>query len=281
MDKNKAPHYIIVGCMKSGTTSLVHHFSNHEEIHIPKKELHFFDRDDNFSKGENWYKNQLFEGLTKDVKVIGEKTATYSYHDLSPERIQKLYPDAKIIWVFRNPIDRSYSNYLHAFKGGEDIVDFEFAIKNEKERSKKKKYLSYTDRSLYYKQVNKFLEYFPKEQMFFTLFEDLIQKDNPNHILYDVFDFLEVSRDKFVFKDEPRNPTVLPRFPKTLYAARKSGLLKIKLFEYGFKFLNTWKKKPGYTKLTTEQRKKLYQHFVEANDKLESIIGVNLDKWKA
>lgn len=118
IDNKGQVDFIIVGAMKSGTSSLAFHLSNHPDIYMPESEVHFFNDDEAYEKGYQHYLNQ-FEYLQN--KIVGEKTPTYSYLKKCPERIYDFNANVKLIWIFRNPVDRAYSNYWHAVKRGGSI----------------------------------------------------------------------------------------------------------------------------------------------------------------
>ena len=108
------PNFIIAGAEKSGTSSLLFYMSEHEDIFTPaKKEIHFFDDGDNFNEGIDWYK-QWFTGWSGE-KAIGECTPIYMYFPECAQRIHDVYPEMKLIFILRNPVDRAYSNYWHSF----------------------------------------------------------------------------------------------------------------------------------------------------------------------
>jgi hypothetical protein len=99
------PHFIIVRAMKSGTTTLAIHLKNHPWIHLPYKEVHFFNRLIEFNKGLGYYREKLSLNMKAGAKVIGEKTHTYSYLDEVSERIWSMCPNTKLIWIFRDPVE--------------------------------------------------------------------------------------------------------------------------------------------------------------------------------
>lgn len=274
--KKKLPDFIIVGAMKSGTSSLSFHLVNHPEICIPEGEMHFFNKEENFQKGPEWYMAKLCEGMNEDVKVVGEKTPTYAYLDHIAEKIYNLTPKVKLIWIFRNPVDRSYSNYLHALKSGREYLSFERAMERENLRIKRNIFRGYLRRSIYYKQVENYLRYFPKSQMHFMLFEDLIA--DFDNAMSCVFSFLGVAPSKFVFRDEVRNKTVLPRLPLTLWMAGSLFGYDSNVYKKVRK-LNLVGQKPGYKKLSPEMRQRLLTYFEEPNAKLAAIIGKDLSCW--
>ncbi|MGA1868177.1 MAG: sulfotransferase family protein [bacterium] len=276
---DQIPHFIIVGAMKSGSSSLMHHLRNHKKIHTPSKELHFFNNDNNYRKGLNWYIKKILEKKNPEAEIFGEKTPSYSYQKNVAERIYQNCPDSKIIWIFRNPVERTYSNYLHSFKQGKDLLCFEDAIKMEEKRIKSNIWYGYKTRSIYHLQVERFLKFFPKEQMFFLLFDDLIKLYSSDHVLNELFGFLGISEEEFTFVKEFRNKTILPRFPSLLFYSRKWGLYNFTIFRRLLKIINFYHKKPGYTKMSLEIREELKNFFKPHNQKLGLLINKNLDKW--
>ena len=72
--------------------------------------ISFFDRE--FDLGFEWYQEQLIRDIPFDkVKrnlLIGEKTPTYSYKENCPERIFSYSKNLKLVWIFRNPVKRSF-----------------------------------------------------------------------------------------------------------------------------------------------------------------------------
>jgi hypothetical protein len=125
------PDFLIVGGMKCGTTSLGFHLRNNLEVCFPKRELHFFDNDKNFNRGEEWYTRQLSNNHTEKSKIVGEKTAAYCFFPKVTQRIHSYCPDVKLVWVFREPVARAYSNYIHSFRTGFSRLSFSEAVASD------------------------------------------------------------------------------------------------------------------------------------------------------
>ena len=110
------PIAIIIGAMKSGTTSLFYYLSEHPEICASKeKELHFFSDDDRFSKGLDWYRSMW--SLGPEHKVALEASPTYTMQPYRPDvaaRIAALEElDCKFIYIARHPVSRFESHVRH------------------------------------------------------------------------------------------------------------------------------------------------------------------------
>lgn len=267
--------FIIVGAMKAGTTSLAFQLTDNPQICIPLQELHFFDNDENFKKGLEWYES-FFKECDPET-IFGEKTPTYSYSEKVPERIFDYNPEIKIVWIFRNPVDRAYSNYWHAIKTGNENLSFAKAVKLESERIKRDIFKGYLKRSIYIEQIERYLKFFKIENMHFLIFEEFL-KDPIEH-MRELFKFLNVPFNNFQYKDEIRNITKIPRTPRLLKKSREI-LGEKSLFYRGFRFINTRGKKPGYAKLSPELRAKLNEYFESHNENLKILTGLNVEVWK-
>ena len=265
----KEPGFLIVGSMKSGTSSLADLLSQHEEIDIPKKkEIHFFDT--NYSKGIKWY---LSHFQTDDQVISGDATPTYCYLSEVPKRVFHHFPDIKIIWIFRNPVQRTYSNYWHAVVNGLEDCSFESAISRELEGKTKDIFLRYIHRSIYSYQVKKWLEYFPIKQQYFIIFEKL---KNELTIEYsNLLNFLDLELD-FEPSYIQKNPTVIPRCVNLFYNFRKmtnhkSKNLVKKIFSLG--------KTPGVPEMNTSIEEFLTNYFTSYNEDLSQLVGQDVNKY--
>lgn len=196
------PDYIIIGSMRSGTTSLNFDLSQHPCIRgAAYDELGFFDS--NFELGLNWYRS-LFPTIftkywikfRKKQFLTGEDTPFYFWNSLAAERIKKLLPHVKLIVLLRNPIDRAYSNYHTAIRIGAEKASFEEQIQKElslqkqdkKENDRFIRQPSYLTKSLYIDQLQIWLRLFDPNQILVISTEDL-QRD-PTATLNEVFSFL-------------------------------------------------------------------------------------------
>jgi hypothetical protein len=231
------PDFIIAGAMKCGTTSLHNILSSHPDIFIPQREIHFFDIDDinqhpdffifsngnwyypqfetNFEKYLNWYR--AFFSPAHETQLIGEDSTTYLASPKAPERIAKLIPDVKIIVMLRDPASRTYSHYWHLLRTGRAIHNFEDSLRIMPG--------NLIQRSLYKNQIERYLKYFPRDNICFILFEEFIQ--NIQGIIYEVCQYLNLTTNKININQIKThyNPARLPRYP-TLQILR-NRLLKI------------------------------------------------------
>lgn len=137
------PDFLIVGAQKAGTTMLYEHLCGSPLVcRARDKELHFFDWHYNYRRGLDWYRRcfptqQSLEALRPAHHcrgITGEASPYYLFHPLAPERAAAALPEAKIIILLRNPIDRTLSHYEHAVRAGWEGRSLESAIDGEPER---------------------------------------------------------------------------------------------------------------------------------------------------
>lgn len=190
------PNLIVIGAMKSGTTSLHYYLSLHPEIFMSKtKELDFFVAEGNWDKGLGWYESHLADaGANNAKKVYGESSTNYTkYPSVQgvPARMHSIIPDAKLIYIIRNPVERIISHYLHNYiKGVENRPISEVLLNFEKNH--------YVDDSRYYFQLEQYLKHYSKDNILIIISEEL--KNNRKDTLEKVFRFLDVD-DKFFTLD--------------------------------------------------------------------------------
>ncbi|MEW6729732.1 MAG: sulfotransferase [Acidobacteriota bacterium] len=206
------PDFLVIGAQKCGTTSLYHYLVSHPHIMSPsEKQMHFFDN--NFSKGLSWYRthfpSSLYRYYLKHIHkqgfITGEATPYYIFHPLAPQRIQKHLPNAKLILLLRNPVDRAYSHYNHEVRKGTETLSFTDALDREEERlagerekmlvqenyySFNHQHYSYLARGVYIEQLEYWFNYFPKEQFLILKSEDFYTA--PGATLKQILNFLHL-----------------------------------------------------------------------------------------
>lgn len=269
--------FLIVGAMKAGTTTLMRYLVRNPYISIPDYEVHFFDDDNKYEKGLEWYRTNF--DISDKTKIIGEKTPTYSYDPNVPARIHSKLPDSKIVWLFRNPVDRTYSNYIHAIMKGTERLSFKDAMKLEKERIEENIFKGYKKRSIYIEQVNRYRSYFPLKKMYFIIFEDFIHK--PYEELEKLYDFLEVE-NKMLEKNNKKqiksNQSYIPFSIDAQYYSYNLLGENSKLYKainYLNKLLSTTP-----SPLDKEMRLCLRDYFSDYNKRLADLIGKDLSVWE-
>ena len=147
------------------------------------KELNFFVARGSWAKGVDWYAAQ-FDGR---ATVRGESSPAYTnypVHDGVPARMHSVVPDAKLIFLVRDPIERIVSQYIHDYSAGkvDRPIDETLAAGISAH--------PYVMRSKYFLQLEQYLAFFPREQILVLAQEDLLHDRAPT--MSQVFEFLEV-----------------------------------------------------------------------------------------
>jgi hypothetical protein len=209
------PDFLIIGTKRGGTTSLYRYLAQHPAVVPPfplietVKGVHYFD--EQFHRSPLWYRSHfrskpylaVAERLRGQGLITGEASPNYLFHPLAAVRARATVPEAKIIVLLRNPIDRAYSHYRDMTKLGLEPLSFEDAIEEEPARLKGEveKMLadpsyfgatydrySYLARGRYVDQLPAWTEAFPPQQVLILPSEDLYT--NPGRVYRRVLDFL-------------------------------------------------------------------------------------------
>ena len=126
MLKQKAgtlPNLIVIGTQKGETSSLHYYLSLHPQICMSReKELNFFisERDwSNWKRGVEWYKKKFIG----KAQIYGESSPNYTNYpryDQVPKRMHSIVPEAKLVYILRDPIKRIISHYMHKYSKGKE-----------------------------------------------------------------------------------------------------------------------------------------------------------------
>jgi hypothetical protein len=174
------PNFIIAGASKSGTTSLWEYLKSHPQVCMASiKETNFFTREapsGRFDKGLAWYEN-LFKACA-EAKGIGEATPGYMIKIDAPGLIAQTLPDVQLIFLLRDPVDRLYSQYWFHRQQGQQLPNFDEMVKVGANGQRSQALSWYLFSSSYHLHLERYLEYFPKEQITVFLYDDL-QQDPP------------------------------------------------------------------------------------------------------
>lgn len=265
--------FLIIGTMKSGTSTLSAYLSQHPEIAIPKRELHFFDRE--FRRGKEWYRQQLLNSANSTTKIFGEKTPFYAWEDKIAEELYNINNKLKLIWLFRDPIDRIISHYKHNLSSGLEWRRIENALQNESKQIKKNLQYGYLEFSKYDLQISRYLKFFPIEQMKFIVFEEFA--NNQDKILKEVNDFLKVSPQKYAHLD-PKNKAKYAKSPFLMYLTRKFFGRDNRIWNTIYSYNTTNKKKEVILKKSTER--KLTKILNESVINFSKYTNCSLEYWR-
>lgn len=218
----RLPRFLVVGAMKSGTTTLRHLLRAHPQIFMPPREIFFFAIDDveqhagavtgddgrwrvhdfdaNREAYLRWYA-AFFEGASAD-QIIGEGSTTYMPSERAARRIAELIPDARLVFMLRDPVERAYSHYWHLVRSGAAWESFESLLRRAP--------ATLIQRSCYKDQIVRYLSLFPAQHLKFILFEEFIR--DSRRIASDVASFVGADIPLPPHADEgPLNAARMPR----------------------------------------------------------------------
>jgi len=193
----RRPAFLIIGAQKSGTTSLLNYLRHHPNSGAPRtKELKYFDVQ--WNKGVRWYAAHFpFEPTTRWRErargpiLACEKSPSYLFYPASPARCHALVPDAKLIALVREPVDRAVSHYQHNHRRGREPLTFEQALEREHahideefarhdrpEGSTDPRLMqwSYLARGRYAEQLERWFAVYPRDRFLILRAEDLFRE---------------------------------------------------------------------------------------------------------
>ncbi|MCS4122730.1 sulfotransferase family protein [Salinibacter ruber] len=195
MSDDGLPDFFLLGAAKCATTSLYCYLKQHPELHLPDhKEPHFFnDPEEEFRERLDEYRSLY---LPSGSKPTCDGTPSYFRNaDIVIPRMKHLYENKspKFILIFRDPVERAFSHYLHKRRAGVVPDTFEKALKEEKQQPEKSHtvWKSYFQDGLYADRLAQWQRQFPEEHFHVLLLEDL--KQDAEQALRQVFQFLDVS----------------------------------------------------------------------------------------
>lgn len=284
------PEAYLIGAAKCGTTTLTDLLEQHPGLCLSTpRDADFFTR--NYSRGFDWYRG-LFPGDEESVYL--DVSLSYGQAPLSrqgadagayadprigvPERIHAARPDAKFIYIVREPVSRAFSMYLHNRRHGYREGSFREALEANP---------SYIDGSNYAGQIRCYLEYFPIASFHVILFERMAR--DPVETARECLEFLGVQ--------PPDYPLSYSKPSNEGFQYNRVGRLMQQALRNGERLdavINTCKRmvperlRPFAARLITSDqpsldpadREWLQERFAEPNRDLERLTGLTLDDWR-
>jgi hypothetical protein len=222
------PDFFVAGAPKAGTTALHAALAQHPELCMSTiKEPKFFLSDgpppaqggpgDAKTYREHIWRRQDYERLFAAAPagaLRGESTPFYLYRPDAQLRIRALIPQARLIIVIRDPVERAHSNWAHLWSSGLDpIDDFVRACAAEDDRVAAgwADFWHYKRIGLYGQQLERLYSVFPREQALVIRYRELV--DDPPGTLDRICGFLGVRQG--VIDHVPReNVTAHPDYSR-------------------------------------------------------------------
>ena len=287
----RMPDFFIIGAAKCGTTTLYKYLCRHPSVFMSTpKEMSFFSKDHVYAQGLEWYA-ELF-AAAKPTQICGEASTTYTrwpHYQQTAQRLAAVQPNAKLVYIVRNPVDRLYSFYAHRMR--ETVTEsFEEFVAHTDEAVESGKYMA---------QIRQFFAEFDERQLLILFTDDL--RDHPQLVLDDLgmflglspFDFTEagpilanegggkhyaaasVTQSIANFKRAPLIEPILKCIPSSL---RSAGYQWLADGPIGSRLRR--RHLGSLSPMTSDMRLQLQQLYHEDICELEAHTGRNLSHWK-
>lgn len=296
---------VVVGTPKAGSTTLHHYLAQHSGLALTQpKEPHFFDVN---------YEEPVTEHLApwfshaEPTQLRGEVTPHYLFLPYVAERLRNHAPEATLVAVLRDPVDRAYSDWWMYWTRATEPLPFEDAIRANLERldsgpmftegDAEKRWQTYYEETLsgspteiqqrpyveighYAEQIQRYLDYFEADQIHVFLAAEL--REDPARIVRKVWRELELDPCVTLGPPERRNEA-MGGITRYLYAAGRSLGIK-PLFHVLPRGIRT--KLKQLTARVDERppmpetvRERLAEHYEPHNRRLEKLIDRDLSHW--
>jgi hypothetical protein len=268
--RERLPNFVIIGALRSGTTSLARKLGAHPQAFMAvQKEVRFFT--DHYERGLDWYGRQ-FAGAAGE-RAVGEASPIYMYSEKAMARMVAAIPEARLVAILRNPIDRAYSHYWMMRARGQEPLEFSDAIAEELNRIKSGNgALAYLAYSRYLRHLRLVCEHFPREALHVIVLERFLQ--DPVDSYQSLCRFLEID-DSFV-------PPNLEERVNNFVEIRSSALRRLtrRLLPPLRRVVDRVNVRPAlYPPLDPGLRDELMRSFEQENRELASWLGWEGSPW--
>ncbi len=190
--------FLMIGAEKAGTTFIQTNLSRHPEIFMPPIEITYFLTPDYLALNEDFLHRTFFYQVKGEMKK-GIRNPLYLTLSEIPSRIQNHSPKAKLIIILRNPIKRAISAYFHYMRfsllpllplneGVQKILEGKYQNTRYQQIAE-----GIIDFGFYYKHIQRYLQYFDREQMLILLNSEI--RNNKEKVFRDICSFLGINKD--------------------------------------------------------------------------------------
>ena len=188
----RLPDFLIIGAAKAGTTTLRQYLSRHPQLCLPRdKEPEFFA--DKFSRGWDWYTANFAHA--EPGQLCGEASPIYTWWQEYPTcaaRVGKYLRNAKLIYILRHPVERTYSQYGEQIKSARakrgswqpDLESFETFVRS---------YEHFVWAGEYIRFIEEYRKYFSADAFLFLFLDEL--RDDPRAVLRKICHHLGVDEN--------------------------------------------------------------------------------------
>lgn len=248
------PNAFIIGVQKAGTTTLDDWLSQHPQIYCYEtlKDVHLFARFKSIAEIEARMAQEPV--AYKSEPVVLQSAVNYIFYPSMLQQIAQLSPNAKLILILRNPVQRAFSAYSYFQKMLREKRTVHEALlyqpKTNLPFSKDNNDFTYIEHGMYGEQTKNCLRHFTREQLLLLDYEELKQ---PETLLKKIFSFLGID-DSFQPDLTPKNVTGITKNTSLQKGIIGQSKLKKLLIKY---FVNPW--------MPVTKRKKLKAKLFEMN----------------
>lgn len=297
----KLPDFLIIGAARSGTTSLYYSLRRHPGVFMPDlKEpfyLSFVDEIPEFTglhflRERMWTTRDYAElfAEARDGQLLGEASTSYLYmYEKTIANIQQVYGRAaeslRLIAILRNPVERTFSNYLLLKTAGWDDISFDQYLDQNftRDRMSRRWDYDYVGLGRYAEAIKLYSQKFPN--LFVALYEDLKE---PNRLLEDLFGFLDLESITLPDLNLRANASGEPRSRRAMQLLDAAGRwaspvrrwvpysLRVRLASYRERMRRSLLRE---TVMSASQRRRLLDLFSDDILALQDLIGRDLSAW--
>lgn len=289
------PKFIVIGAAKSGTTSLHEYLRQHPEISLPlRKETHFFISDKNSLPYPPNYKGRQLEHPIDNLEdylndfefkagatTYAEVCPSYLFYPNAAINIYKYIPDAKIICILRNPVDRFYSNLNYRYTG-DDSAQFNQVVNSILNKTSDIHINRLCEIGFYSILLTRYYEIFPHNNIKVLLFDDL--QKHPKELMAELMEFIgfpDFPFDlgmKFNISGKIKFNWIYQKIRGSTFAATVRKLLPVKVYQslrVLYERIIFQKSDP----ISPKSRKEMQNIYREDVLKLQSLIQRDLSEW--
>lgn len=311
---SRLPNFFIVGAPKAGTTSLYHYLDQHPQVYLSSiKEPHFFAdeiREANCdlaarriiareNRGVREFvsgpmREKRFGGIVPDWEsytrlfanaanqsALGEASVCYLWSRSAPQRIVEKIPDAKILALLRDPVERAFSQYIHGLSNGAIQWSFREHIQRNLGHNSEQISVHYPflEFGLYSEQLQRYLDRFGPN-VWIGFYDDF--KSQPQDLLRSVFQFLGVDPEFEPDTTHRYLEAQVPRLPaigrlKTLGLWQAAASVTPSKLRPAIRRALTHKQ--GTIHIDPADRRFLIDFYGEDIARLATLLNRNLDGW--
>jgi len=282
--------FFIVGAPKSGTTSLYHYLDQHSDINMSiVKEPNYFSAEE-LKRQDLYYKSKIistideYDKLFKNQKgnqLLGEASVSYLFYPDVAGKIKLYNPNAKIIILLRDPIERAYSHHNMDRRLGYVKDDLSNIINDSSVMNHSLYYQQYIQLGQYYTQVKNYIDVFGRDNVCVMLYDDL--KENNKDLTDKVISFLKLKEYDGIDYNIPYNSSKSSDFKIINFLYKLSFLRRLVLMILPVSLVDHLENKFFKSEemvMSQDLESQLYDLYCDEILLLEKMLNVDLSLWK-